>query len=49
MEQAADNNPTRIAVGHEYILCYAKREEEVPRVWSGDSPAQLWLLQSTNS
>jgi adenine-specific DNA-methyltransferase len=44
-KQAADNNPTRIAVGHEYILCYAKREEEVPRVWSGDSPAQLWLLQ----
>ncbi len=45
-KQAADNNPTRIAVGHEYILCYAKREEEVPRVWSGDSPAQLWLLQT---
>lgn len=45
-KQAADNNPTRIAVGHEYILCYAKREEEVPRVWSGDSPAQLWLLHT---
>jgi adenine-specific DNA-methyltransferase len=45
-KQAADNNPTRIAVGHEYILCYAKREEEVPRVWAGDSPAQLWLLQT---
>jgi adenine-specific DNA-methyltransferase len=43
-KQAADNNPTRIAVGHEYILCYAKREEDVPKVWSGDSPAQLWLL-----
>lgn len=45
-KQAADNNPTRIAVGHEYILCYAKREEDVPRVWSGDSPAQLWLLHT---
>jgi adenine-specific DNA-methyltransferase len=45
-KQAADNNPTRIAVGHEYILCYAKREEEVPKVWSGDSPAQRWLLQT---
>ena len=43
-KQAADNNPTRIAVGHEYILCYAKREEQVPRVWYGDSPAQHWLL-----
>jgi len=45
-KQAADNNPTRIAVGHEYVLCYAKREDAVPRVWSGDSPAQLWLLQT---
>lgn len=44
--QAADNNPTRIAVGHEYILCYAKREELVPRVWAGDSPAQQWLLNT---
>jgi len=43
-KQAADNNPTRIAVGHEYILCYAKRQEQVPKVWAGDSPAQLWLL-----
>ena len=43
-KQAADNNPTRIAVGHEYILCYAKRQEQVPKVWSGDSPAQHWLL-----
>jgi adenine-specific DNA-methyltransferase len=45
-KQAADNNPTQIAVGHEYILCYAKREEEISRVWYGDSPAQRWLLQA---
>lgn len=43
-KQAADNNPTRIAVGHEYILCYAKREELVPKVWEGDSPAHQWLI-----
>ncbi len=43
-KQAADNNPTRIAVGHEYILCYAKREEAVPKVWFGESPAKDWLL-----
>ncbi len=43
-KQAADNNPTRIAVGHEYILCYAKREESVPKAWYGDSPAKDWLL-----
>jgi len=45
-KQAADNNPTRIAVGHEYILAYAKRAEDVPKVWYGDSPAQLWLLDT---
>jgi adenine-specific DNA-methyltransferase len=28
-----DNNPTRIAIEHEYILCYAKRLSEVPKVW----------------
>jgi adenine-specific DNA-methyltransferase len=31
---SADNNPTRLAVEHEYILCYAKRLTEVPQVWS---------------
>lgn len=30
---AADNNPTRLAVEHEYILVYAKRLSEVPNVW----------------
>ena len=29
-----DNNPTRIAVEHEYILCYAKTESNVPKIWS---------------
>ncbi len=48
-KQAADNNPTRIAVGHEYMLCYAKREENVPRVWYGDSPAQHWMLTTYES
>jgi adenine-specific DNA-methyltransferase len=31
---SADNNPTRIAIEHEYIVCYAKRISEVPQVWS---------------
>ena len=31
---SADNNPTRIAVEHEYILCYAKRLVDVPNVWT---------------
>ncbi|MGH2966210.1 MAG: site-specific DNA-methyltransferase [Solirubrobacterales bacterium] len=31
---SVDNNPTRLAIEHEYILVYAKRLSEVPRVWS---------------
>jgi adenine-specific DNA-methyltransferase len=31
---SADNNPTRLAIEHEYILCYAKRISDVPEVWS---------------
>jgi adenine-specific DNA-methyltransferase len=45
-KQAADNNPTRIAVGHEYVLVYAKRADEVKNVWHGDSPAKAWLLST---
>lgn len=43
-KQAVDNNPTRIAVEHEYILCYAKRIDSVSDRWSGISPAKDWLL-----
>jgi adenine-specific DNA-methyltransferase len=31
---ATDNNPTRIATEHEYILCYAKNLDAVEGVWS---------------
>lgn len=31
---SADNNPSRIAIEHEYIVCYAKQEKRVPKVWS---------------
>jgi adenine-specific DNA-methyltransferase len=44
--QMADNNPTRIAVGHEYILCYAKNIDNVPPVWTGHSGAKDWMLQT---
>ncbi len=43
-KQAVDNNPTRIAIEHEYVLCYAKRIEAVSDRWSGISPAKDWLL-----
>ena len=29
-----DNNPTRVAIEHEYILVYAKNIKKVPNVWS---------------
>lgn len=45
-KQAADNNPTRIAVGHEYILVYAKNAASVPNVWHANSAAREWLLQT---
>jgi adenine-specific DNA-methyltransferase len=44
-KQAVSNNPTRIAVEHEYILCYAKDITSVPERWQGISPAKEWMLQ----
>jgi len=34
---SADNNPSRIQVEHEYVICYAKNISYVPKVWT--SPA----------
>lgn len=45
-KQAIDNNPSRIAVGHEYILCYAKRADDVPTSWKGYSDAKQWMLDT---
>lgn len=28
-----DNNPTRIAVEHEYIVCFSKNKESVEKIW----------------
>lgn len=44
-KQATDNNPTRIATEHEYILCYAKRADALSDRWVGISPAKEWLLK----
>lgn len=43
-KQQVDNNPTRIVVEHEYILCYAKRIDALPSRWAGTSEAKQWLL-----
>lgn len=33
---ARDNNPTRIATEHEYILCYARNAPDTEQVWKND-------------
>ena len=32
-KNATDNNPTNIAIEHEYVLCYARRKERLPKEW----------------
>ncbi|MCK8462399.1 site-specific DNA-methyltransferase [Aliiroseovarius sp. S1339] len=32
-KNVTDNNPTRIAIEHEYIVCFAKQKENVEKVW----------------
>jgi adenine-specific DNA-methyltransferase len=44
-KNANDNNPSRIRVDHEYILCYAKRIEDVPTAWEGGGAARDWMLE----
>jgi adenine-specific DNA-methyltransferase len=36
-KNATDNNPTRIAVEHEYILAYVKKKDVNPKVWKSAS------------
>ena len=42
-----DNNPTNIAIEHEYIICYAKSKEKIDSVWKSkisDAKEQLVLI-----
>lgn len=32
-KNATDNNPTRIVVEHEYVMCYAKNQNNLERAW----------------
>ncbi len=36
-KNATDNNPTRIASEHEYVLCYAKDKRKVPSEWKAST------------
>jgi adenine-specific DNA-methyltransferase len=45
-KNANENNPTRVAVEHEYILVYTKNRAENPREWkSADHPAKEALIR----
>ena len=33
-KNVTDNNPSRVVIEHEYILCYAKNAEKLPKTWS---------------
>ncbi len=44
-KQTTDNNPTRIAIEHEYLLCYAKAKDKLPSRWTNpDNEAKAMML-----
>ena len=42
-KNATDNNPTNISVEHEYVVCFARKKEELPSIWK----SQLSDMKST--
>jgi len=38
-KNATDNNPTNIAIEHEYVLCYARNKDKLPREWKSPNLA----------
>lgn len=38
-KNATDNNPTNIAIEHEYVLCYAKNKKKLPKEWKSQTLA----------
>lgn len=48
-KNATDNNPTQIAIEHEYIVCYAKSRTEVASVWKTKVSAVKDLLIDVGS
>jgi adenine-specific DNA-methyltransferase len=41
---SADNNPTRLAIDHEYVMVYAKRVAALPNVWTSPNDELRDLL-----
>jgi len=42
-----DNNPTRIAIEHEYVLCYAKSKERLSPRWSNPQTEMKAMMLDT--
>lgn len=38
-KNVTDNNPTNVAVEHEYIFCYARRKDRLPKEWKAENLA----------
>lgn len=48
-KNATDNNPTQIAIEHEYIFCYARKKSRIPKEWkSSNLDVKERLLQIGN-
>ncbi|CAA6823838.1 MAG: Type III restriction-modification system methylation subunit (EC [uncultured Thiotrichaceae bacterium] len=43
-KNATDNNPTKIAIEHEYVFCYAKKLSKLPKEWKSPNLAAKDLL-----
>jgi len=43
-KNATDNNPTKIAVEHEYVLCYANKIQALPKEWKSPNLTVKQLL-----
>lgn len=46
-KNVTDNNPTNIAVEHEYLLCYANNREQLPSEWKSANLAVKTKLLTT--
>ena len=42
---ATDNNPTRVAIEHEYIVCFTKSKEDTPAEWKSTASTAKSLIQ----
>ena len=43
---ATDNNPTQIAIEHEYLICYARQRSSTESVWKDNSADSKRVIQS---